>query len=399
MQRTDGIEKIQKKTGEACMQIVVLFIFGTFILGAVAGLIYLFTRFRKMLPKAWMEKAHKQQSEKCGFFTKRWLSVVLALIPIMGLILYCVFDLVNGVIVIVNALAIWLIVDFVAWILRKLTKRTMRYYWGGAVALVVIVVYLSFGWYFAHHVYETDYTVHASRNIGMDRLRIVQISDSHIGALFDGEGFAKHMERVQETNPDIVVITGDYVDDDTTRADMVRSCEALGNLKTTYGVFYVYGNHDKGYMDTRDFNEADLRTELEKNHVTILEDDSVMIGSDICLIGRRDRSEELRQGRMDMDALMQDIDPNTYTILLDHQPNDFDAEEAAGVDLVLCGHTHGGQMFPVGITGVLSGANDMNYGCEVRGNTTFIVNSGIGDWAIRYKTAAIAEFGVIDIVP
>lgn len=380
------------------MQIVVLLIFGSFILGAGAGLIYLFTRFRKMLPKAWREKKNKQQSEKGGFFTKRMMSVVLALIPILGLILYCVYDLVNGVIVIVNALAIWLIIDAAAWILRKLTKRTMRYYWSGAVALAVIVVYLSSGWYFAHHVYETDYIVSTSKDIGMNRLRLVQISDSHVGATFDGEGFAKHMERVQETNPDIVVITGDYVDDDTTRADMVRSCEALGNLKTTYGVFYVFGNHDKGYMDTREFDEDDLRAELEKNHVAILEDDCVMIGDHICLIGRKDRSEEYRQGRMEMDDLMQDLDPDTYTILLDHQPNDFEAEESAGVDLVLCGHTHGGQMFPVGITGVLSGANDMNYGCEVRGDTTFIVNSGIGDWAIQYKTAAIAEFGVIDII-
>lgn len=380
------------------MQIVVLLIFGSFILGAGAGLIYLFTRFRKMLPKAWREKKNKQQSEKGGFFTKRMMSVVLALIPILGLILYCVYDLVNGVIVIVNALAIWLIIDAAAWILRKLTKRTMRYYWSGVVALAVIVVYLSSGWYFAHHVYETDYIVSTTKDIGMDQLRLVQISDSHVGATFDGEGFAKHMERIQETNPDIVVITGDYVDDDTTKEDMVRSCEALGNLKTTYGVFYVFGNHDKGYFDTRDFDEDDLRSELEKNHVTILEDDGVMIGDHICLIGRKDRSEEFGQGRLGMDELMQDIDPDTYTILLDHQPNDFEAEESAGVDLVLCGHTHGGQMFPVGITGVLSGANDMNYGCEVQGNTTFIVNSGIGDWAIQYKTAAIAEFGVIDVV-
>lgn len=368
------------------MQIIVMLIFGAFILGGVIGIFYLFTRFRKMLPKTWWEKSGKRQAS------------LIALIPTMGFVLYCVFDFVNGIIVIVNALAIWLIIDLVGLMIRKITKKTSGYYWRGVVAIVVITAYLGSGWYFAHHVYETDYTVQATKDIGMDWLRIVQISDSHIGSTFDGDGFAKHMESVQKTNPDIVVVTGDYVDDDTTRADMVRSCEALGNLETTYGVFYVYGNHDKGYMDTRDFNDADLRAELEKNNVTILEDDYVMIGDNIYLIGRQDRSEESRQGRMDMDALTKYIDKDKYMILLDHQPHDFKEEELAGVDLVLCGHTHGGQMFPVGITGVLSGANDMTYGMEVRGKTTFIVNSGISDWAIKYKTAAIAEFGVIDII-
>lgn len=356
------------------MQIIVVLVFGAFILGAVIGLIYLFTRFRKMLP------------------------FLPALVPVLGLILYCVFDFVNGVIVIVNAFAIWLLVDLAGLIVRRVTKKTPQYDWCGGIAIVVITVYLGAGWYFAHHVYETNYIVQAKKDIGMDRLRIVQISDSHVGSTFDGNGFARHMERVQKTNPDIVVVTGDYVDDDTTREDMVLSCEALGNLETTYGVFYVYGNHDRGYMNTRDFDDADLRAEMAKNHVTILEDDYVMIGDNIYLIGRKDRSEQMGQGRMDMDALTCDINKDKYMILLDHQPNDFKAEESAGIDLVLCGHTHGGQMFPVGITGVLSGANDMTYGMKTRGSTTFIVNSGISDWAIRYKTAAIAEFGVIDLI-
>lgn len=386
--------------GGICMQIIIVLIFGAFILVAAVGILYLFTRFRKMLPKTWWEKQKKGPGEGQpgqGSMTGRKRASLMALIPILGLVLYCVLDFVNGVIVIVNAFAIWLAVDLIGLVIRKITKKTPGYYWCGVAALVVTAVYLGSGWYFAHHVYETDYIVRATKDIGMERLRIVQISDSHVGTTFDGDGFAKHMERVQETNPDIVVVTGDYVDDDTTKAEMVRSCEALGNLETTYGVFYVYGNHDKGYMETGDFDDADLRAEMAKNNVTILEDDYAMIGEDIYLIGRQDRSEEMRQGRMDMDTLTKDINKDKYMILLDHQPNDFDEEESAGVDLVLCGHTHGGQMFPVGITGVLSGANDMNYGMEVRGNTTFIVNSGIADWAIRYKTAAIAEFGVIDL--
>ncbi len=83
--------------------------------------------------------------------------------------------------------------------------------------------------------------------------------------------------------------------------------------------------------------------------------------------------------------------------MLDHQPNDYDNEAESGADLVLSGHTHGGQLFPLGLFGVLLGSNDKTYGIETRDNTTFIVNSGISDWAIKFKTGTKSEYGVITI--
>ena len=67
------------------------------------------------------------------------------------------------------------------------------------------------------------------------------------------------------------------------------------------------------------------------------------------------------------------------------------------VDLVLSGHTHGGQLFPLGYIGLLMGANDEFYGLHQRENTNFIVNSGISDWAIDFKTGTFSEVGIIDI--
>ena len=191
-----------------------------------------------------------------------------------------------------------------------------------------------------------------------------------------------------------MVITGDFVDDDSTKEDMIISCEALGTWKPKYGIYFVFGNHDKGYFNYRDFSTEELRSELEKSGVHILEDETVQITEHLSLSGRQDRSE---YGRKSAQELAKELDTSDYTILLDHQPNDYDAEEAAGFDLVLSGHTHGGQMFPIGITGVLSGVNDKTYGLEARGGTTFIVNSGISDWAIKFKTATFSEFGVIVI--
>ena len=98
-----------------------------------------------------------------------------------------------------------------------------------------------------------------------------------------------------------------------------------------------------------------------------------------------------------MKELVSGLDPQKYTIVLDHQPHDYEAQEEAGVDLVLSGHTHGGQLFPVNYVGEWTGENDKTYGLEKKGNTNFIVTSGISDWAIRFKTGCKSEFVIVDI--
>lgn len=366
--------------------VLILFLL-LFVIG-VGSIFYFWNRFHRFYVMQKMAGEHKKLS---------WL---VAFLPVSVLVLLFFLKTVIATIISLHLLAFWLFFDFAAWLIKKTgfwkkieSNGIPKIYVPGILAILTTTVYLCIGWYYGHHVYETHYTLETEKNLGREKLRIVQISDSHIGSTFDGEGFAVYMKRVQKTKSDLVVITGDYVDDDTKKADMVRSCQALGELETTYGVYFVYGNHDKGYFQSRDFTAEELETELEKNHVSVLKDSVVEITDRITLIGRKDRSDV---GRKSMDELLEEA--QQYVIVLDHQPHDFKAQEKAGVDLVLCGHTHGGQMFPVGITGELSGENDKTYGLEKRGNTAFIVNSGISDWAIPFKTAAIAEYGVIDVV-
>ena len=363
---------------------IVILIFGAFLLGALIGLIYLLTRFHRFRPiKALAGKS-------------RFLSWIAALVPVLLLVLLCVFDMINGVITVIHLFVFWIFCDIAGYFIRrhKGTKE-IRHYYEGLAAILITAAYLGAGLYADFHVWETDYQLTAGKELGTDRLRIVQITDSHIGSTFGGEGFAKHMARIQETDPDVIVITGDYVDDGTEKEDMVRSCQALGDMKSTYGTFFVFGNHDKGYMNYRNFTAQELRRELEKNHVRILEDEAVLLNDSFYIIGRKDRSE--RYGRASMEELVSPLDPSRYMVVLDHQPHDFAAQAEAGVDLVLCGHTHGGQMFPVGILGEVSGANEKTYGLKTTGTTNYIVSSGISDWEIIFKTGTFSEFCVIDI--
>lgn len=244
----------------------------------------------------------------------------------------------------------------------------MKRYYAGAVALVFTIGYLGSGWYLAHHVWETDYQIQTDKEVGS--LRVAVFADSHVGTTFHGEGFAEHMKTIEEQHPDVVLIVGDFVDDDTTKEDMIACCKALGELDTTYGVYYVFGNHDKGYYppEYRGYDGNDLIVELEKNQVHVLQDEVELIA-------------------------------DKFSIVLDHQPQDYAAQQNVNVDLVLSGHTHGGQLFPLMTIENLTKMtpDDRVYGYEQRENTNFIVTSGISDWAIKFKMGCKSEYLMIDI--
>ncbi len=308
-----------------------------------------------------------------------------------------VFDVINALICMIHLYVFWLICELVAYIIYKIRKTVTARVFTCAAALICTALYLTYGWIAVHHVRQTAYTFGTAKI--KEAFRIVQITDSHIGATFDGDGFARELEKIDPLLPDCVVVTGDFVDDDTKREDMLKGCDALGKLKTKYGVYFIWGNHDKGYFgeERRGWTNAELRERLEANGVILLEDESVAVADDFYIAGRCDRSD--RSGRMSAQQLIDGLDKSKYIIVLDHQPHDFDAEAEAGADLVLCGHTHGGQFIPITHVGEWIGENDMRYGHERRQNTDFIVSSGISNWAFKFKTGCFSEIVIIDIVP
>ena len=314
--------------------------------------------------------------------------------------LWLAWNMMNAVVCMLHLMVFWLLCDGVARLAARLRSKAPRRALAGAVAMILCVCYLAAGWVAAHHVWRTEYTFATPK---LDApARIVQLTDSHIGATFHADGFLRHINEINTLSPDAVVVTGDFVDDDTTREDMLGACAALGELKTTYGVFFAFGNHDRGYTEreTRGWSGADLRAALEANGVVILEDASRSVCDGLIIAGRKDRSAEQRGGaRKTAAELLSGLDRDSYIVLLDHQPYDFDAEAAAGADLVLCGHTHGGQFIPIHHVGEWIGENCLRYGHERRMDTDFIVSSGISNWTFRFKTGCKSEYVVIDLVP
>ncbi|MCR5184450.1 MAG: metallophosphoesterase [Opitutales bacterium] len=306
---------------------------------------------------------------------------------------------VNALVVALYFTMIWIVCDIASAIFCRIRRQPFPRYYAGYCAVALSLAALGFGWYQAHHVVMTSYEL-TSEKIG-GNAKIAFIADAHLGTTFDADGFKKELEKIQRERPDLLAIVGDFVDDDSPREMMVEAVKALGEIKTTWGVYFVFGNHDKAYYGAarRGFSAKDLVDEMEKSGIVVLRDESRTLGNAIELIGRRDFSVERESNgkRLSMTELTRNVDPARYQIVLDHQPADYENQAAANVDLVLSGHTHGGQLFPFNKIGKWIGANDRVYGHERRGNTDFIVTSGISDWAIKFKTGTVSEFVIVKI--
>ena len=302
-------------------------------------------------------------------------------------------NMLNAVIVFLHLIAAFFLFGLLDAAVVRFRGKPFPFYARGWCALAASALYLAAGWYLCHHVWRTDYALSTDKPI--ERVRIALFADSHIGTTFDGDGMARHLETIMARNPDVILIAGDFVDDGTSRRDMLRACEALGAVKPKYGVWFAYGNHDVGYFNNRGFTIGELTDALEASGVRVLADETAEIGP-LYLAGRLDAS---RSPRMEISELLKDAPSDKYVVVIDHEPTDYENESRSPADLVLSGHTHGGQLFPINRAGEWFGLNDRSYGRERRGGAEFIVTSGISDWAVKFKTGTKSEYVIIDVEP
>lgn len=173
----------------------------------------------------------------------------------------------------------------------------------------------------------------------LDGFSLVQLSDLHIGPLLKGDWLEKVVDRTNAANPDLILLTGDYVDG--TVEEIGPELAPLAGLRARYGVFGVTGNHEY-YWDA-----AGWKTALEKLGVVMLENDRRTLavnGETLVVAGLPDIvAARFNQPAPDIRAALADAPAGTR-ILLAHQPRPA-REYAPFADLHLAGHTHGGLLF------------------------------------------------------
>ncbi|WP_246078882.1 metallophosphoesterase [Modestobacter excelsi] len=226
-------------------------------------------------------------------------------------------------------------------------------------------------------------------------LRIVTFSDGHLSATYGGRRFERVVETVNAQRPDVVAIVGDLVDGEV---DQLREDAApLADLVSDQGVFFVTGNHEY-FVDTA----AWLR-HLPTLGIDVLRNERVPIrrGSasfDLAGIDDRTAAASGVPGHgADLDAALDGRDDATALVLLAHQPVQVDQARAAGVDLQLSGHTHGGQLWPFDHAVRLD--QPVVEGWSQQGDTQLYVTAGAGYWGPPMRVGARPEVTVVELQP
>ncbi len=217
---------------------------------------------------------------------------------------------------------------------------------------------------------------------------IVQISDLHIGGLIDRE-FVKHsVEKINSLKADVVVITGDLID---TKIESVKdTVMELTNIKSKYGIYYILGNHEYFH------DPLEIISFMKKTNIKVLLNESVSIDElKVNIVGVTDLfGYRVNHLEPNIDKAFQGCNSDYQTILLAHQPKFIEELKDYRPDLILSGHTHGGQIWPFNHLVKLQqpyvkGLHRLSNG------STIYVNSGIGFWGPPMRLNSQAEIAYI----
>ena len=270
----------------------------------------------------------------------------------------------------------------------------------GLLAIIIFTIIILGSVYGMNHIELTEYNLTTDK-IDNKSYSILFISDVHYGTVQNTQLLKDSILKMNNLKPDIVVLGGDIVDERTTKESMQEIFEELGKINSTYGTYYIFGNHDRQPYTSdyengnRTFTDSDLNQSIEKNGIKILNDDKITINNDIVLVGRSDAEWEDSINRTDVNEILNESDLSKYIVVLDHQPVEYEENAQEGVDLQLSGHTHGGQVFPYGMIYDLSGR--LNYGEYEIKDMKQIVSSGLTGWGWPMRNEAKCEYVLINI--
>ena len=223
-------------------------------------------------------------------------------------------------------------------------------------------------------------------------LRIVQISDLHVGPTIKAGYVRTVVNQVNELKPDLIFFTGDMVDGSVDH--LKNDVEPLRGLKAKYGKYFVTGNHEYYSGVERWVGKvAELgMIPLMNEHVILnIEGESLAIAGVTDLMAHR----VLKSHRSDLGKAVAGIPAGMPTIMLAHQPGSADQTIGLNIDLMLCGHTHGGQFIPFNFA--LARIEKYSAGLYQHGDIQVYINRGTGYWGPPLRLGIPSEITLIEL--
>lgn len=278
----------------------------------------------------------------------------------------------------------------------------------GFVCMALIILISVYGILHVGTIKVTPYEVTVNKKVkDMDSLKIVLLADTHFGYSINCRHAQKMVEKINAQDPDIVCIAGDIFDNDYDAiSDPEGVCNALKSIKSRYGVYACWGNHDLDEPILAGFtfggkkkDQADSRMEqlLRDANIHLLTDEAELIDDKFYVVGRNDSSRTHKLGgqRLSPAQLTKDLDLDKPIIFIDHQPKQLQETADAGADLDLCGHTHDGQIFPGNLFIHLFWENSFGYLKKDKMHN--IVTSGVGVWGPDMRVGTNCEICPITV--
>ncbi|MDF2935234.1 MAG: metallophosphoesterase [Paenibacillaceae bacterium] len=225
---------------------------------------------------------------------------------------------------------------------------------------------------------------------GRKELRIAAASDIHLGAVVGNPHLVRLAKTMDKLKPDVILLAGDVLDDSLEPFIRENMAQSMKLLNAPLGVYASLGNHEYygGHI-------GEYIRRMKEIGIRVLTDQVVDVEGSFYIAGRKDRAAEQIEagGRQSVGQLLSATDPDRPVILMDHQPYALETAALAGVDLMLSGHTHRGQMAPAHL--VTKRLFELDWGYLKKGAMHVIVSSGFGLWGPPIRLASRSE--ILDI--
>lgn len=266
------------------------------------------------------------------------------------------------------------------------------------VSIMIILVIIIALWIDIRYI-EPNILIEKKLEIGKgnmgEKLKIVHFTDTHLGPSYTLEELKKLVEKTNKQNPDLVVFTGDLMDHPGQYPYKEEIGKVLSGIQSTYGKYAVWGNHDHGGAGVRYYEDI-----MEAAGFTLLQNESKAVyteaGHKINVIG----IDDALLGKVDIQGAYKGIKEEAYNIFLMHEPDLVERVSANNYDLVLAGHSHGGQIQipfigPIYTPGL---AEIYTHGLyELEDEKYLYVNSGVGTTKMEIRFWNPPQIAVLNI--
>ncbi|MEZ4909001.1 MAG: metallophosphoesterase [Saprospiraceae bacterium] len=261
----------------------------------------------------------------------------------------------------------------------------------GIISIIIICTLVLYGLYHAKDTKIVNLSIEVNKKSPIsDSIRIVALSDIHLGTIINHKNIDNLFEKINNINPDLILIGGDMVDNSFKVAAHYKLLERFKELHPKYGIYACLGNHD--YIS----NSYQHIEKFETNNINILRDSAVLIDDKFYVVGRDDISYNSLSisKRKTLNQLLDGLDVSKPIILLDHQPYNLENVAKYPIDFQFSGHTHKGQFFPFSL--ITKWIFEKDYGFIKKGNTNFYISSGFGNAVSPIRIGTQSE--IVNIV-